>query len=305
MDVTNCRHAPKLSWMKFTKMHGLGNDYVYIDAAKEHVADPADLARKIADRHTGVGGDGLILILPSTVADVRMRMFNVDGTEGEMCGNGVRCVAKYAYDHGLSKSNPIAVETGRGILLIALTLGADGKVASASVDMDKPLLELSDIPVKQGTRGRNPFFSKRGDFEYSLAMEVDGEVVRATFVSMGNPHMVWFVNDVFAIDLATVGPKLENYPAFPNRINVHIAQVVSPTHIKMRTWERGSGLTQACGTGACAVAVAGALTKRTGTKDTQRKVTITLPGGDLQIDWLPNDHVIMTGPATEVFSGEF
>ena len=285
--------------MRFTKMHGLGNDYVYIDATKETVKDPKKLAIKLADRHTGVGSDGLILILKSDKADVKMRMFNADGSEGEMCGNGVRCVAKYAFDHGLSKSNPMKVQTGRGVLSIALQLDAAGKVASATVDMDKPILELDAIPVKQGTLGRNPYFSKKADHLYSLAMKVEGEVVRATFVSMGNPHMVWFVDDISKVDLARIGPDLENYPAFPNRINVHIAQVVSPGHIKMRTWERGSGLTQACGTGACAVAVAGHLTQKT-----KRKITVSLPGGDLAIDWQPSDHVLMTGPATEVFSGE-
>jgi diaminopimelate epimerase len=286
--------------MRFTKMHGLGNDYVYIDGTKETVADPSELARNIADRHFGVGGDGMILILKSDTADVRMRMFNADGSEGEMCGNGVRCVAKYAFDHGLSSANPIKVETGRGVLSIALQLDSTQKVATATVDMDEPMLELDAIPVKQGTLGRNPYFSKQGDHEYALAMEVDGRVVRATFVSMGNPHLVWFVDDVDAIKLDEVGPKLEHYPAFPKRINVHVAQVVSPTHIKMRTWERGSGITLACGTGACAVAVAGALVK-----NTRRQVTVTLPGGDLKIDWQANNRVLMTGPATEVFTGEF
>jgi diaminopimelate epimerase len=287
--------------MRFTKMHGLGNDYVYIDGFAEQIGDINDTARRISDRHFGVGGDGMIAIVPSARADVRMRMFNNDGSEGEMCGNGIRCVAKYAFDHGLAKANPMRVETGRGVLTIALEIGDDGKVTRARVDMDTPILELEQVPVVQGTLGRNAYYKRVRDHEYSLAMEIDGQPVQASFVSMGNPHMVSFVNNLQQIDLPMIGPKLEHYPAFPKRANIHFAEVVSRTHLRMRTWERGTGITLACGTGACAVAVAGVLTGRS-----DRKVTVTLPGGDLDIEWNAADnHVYMTGPATEVFSGEW
>ena len=287
--------------MKFTKMHGLGNDYVYVDGFKEQVAEPETLARAIADRHFGVGGDGLIVILPSEQADVRMRMFNADGSEGEMCGNGIRCVAKYAYDHGLSKHNPLRVETGRGVLSVALTVNAGDLVGAVTVDMDEPILELAKIPVVQGGMGHNAYFAKRADYEYSLAYEIDGKAVRGTFVSTGNPHVVVFVDDVARVDLARHGPKLETYPAFPNRINVHFAQVRSRGEVTMRTWERGSGATLACGTGACAVLVAAALTGRC-----DRTAIVHLPGGDLTIAWDERtNHVSMTGPAAEVFSGDW
>lgn len=303
--VDSLQHRRPLAYrlplhMKFTKMHGLGNDYVYVDGFKEQIDDPEAVARKVADRHFGVGGDGMIMILPSKVADVRMRMFNVDGQEGEMCGNGVRCVAKYAFDHGLAKSNPIRVETGRGVLPIQLELDPAGKVKVATVDMDEPILELEKIGVKQGALGRQPLFTKRGEHEYAIAHEVDGKTTHAVFVSMGNPHLVVFVDDVDAYDLDEHGPTLENYPAFPRKVNVHVAQIVSENELKMRTWERGSGITLACGTGACAVLVAGVLTGRC-----SRDALVHLPGGDLKIRWDEmTNHVFMTGPATEVFSGE-
>ncbi len=290
--------------MKFTKMHGLGNDYVYVNGFTETVKDVNATASMLADRHFGVGGDGMILILPPSSpalkADVRMRMFNADGSEGEMCGNGVRCVAKYAYDHDLSKNNPLKVETGRGVLTIALEV-QNGKVAAATVDMDEPILDLARIPMQQGGAGHNPYFRKKAEHAYSIAHEIDGKTVVLTPVSMGNPHVVVFVDDVDAIDLNIHGPKLENYPAFPKRTNVHFARVQSRNEIKMRTWERGSGITLACGTGACSVLVAGVLTGQT-----DRKSLIHLPGGDLRIEWnQSNNHVFMTGPATEVFNGEW
>jgi diaminopimelate epimerase len=286
--------------MKFTKMHGIGNDYVYVDGSKETVADPAALAREIADRHTGVGGDGLILILPSDKADVRMRMFNADGSESEMCGNGVRCVAKYAYDHNLTKNNPMHIETGRGVLKLALDV-VDDEVETVTVDMGEPILELAEIPVVQGGIGRNAHYKKRGEHGYELAMEIDGNPLVTTFVSMGNPHAVFYVDDVDAIDLPKYGPKLEHYPAFPRRMNVHFVQVLGRDEVKMRTWERGSGITLACGTGACAVAVAGVLQGKT-----DRKVLAHLSGGDLMLEWHEeDDHVYMSGPATEVFTGEW
>jgi diaminopimelate epimerase len=281
--------------MKFTKMHGIGNDYVYVNGFAEHVADPVALARQVSDRHFGIGSDGLILIVPSDRADVRMRMFNADGSEAEMCGNGVRCVAKYAFDHGLNKSNPMKVETGRGVLSLQLHTEA-GKVRQVTVNMGEPILDLPKVPVDAGkviAAGRAQ--------QYRISLMQANDSVEATFVSMGNPHATIYVNDVATVDLPRLGPMIENHPAFPRRINAHFVQVISPTEIIMRTWERGSGITLACGTGACAVAVAGVLTGRTG-----RKVLAHLPGGDLSLEWRESDNnVYMTGPAVEVFNGEW
>jgi diaminopimelate epimerase len=284
--------------MRFTKMQGLGNDYVYVNGFAERVEDPVSLSKSVADRHFGIGGDGLILILPSDKADVRMRMFNADGSEAEMCGNGVRCVAKYAFDHGLSKANPMRVETGNGVLSLSLEL-AGGKVSGVQVNMGSPVLSLQEIPVDPKKVGGGP-----KDVEHLLvvptALRATTEL-KATFVSMGNPHAVSFVPDVAAVDLAIIGPLVEHHAAFPRRINAHWVQVHSPDELTMRTWERGSGITLACGTGACAVAVAGVLTGRTG-----RKVLAHLPGGDLQLEWRESDNnVYMTGPAVEVFNGEW
>ena len=281
--------------MKFTKMHGIGNDYVYVNGFAETVVDPNATAIKVANRHTGIGGDGLILILPSDKADVRMRMFNADGSEGEMCGNGVRCVAKYAYDHGLSRNNPLRVETGRGVLTIAMVVD-NGKVQSATVNMGEPILDLPAIPVD-----REKLVKGSREHEYRLSVAQGNELVDASFVSMGNPHATIYTPDIAKIDLARVGPILENHKAFPRRMNVHFVQVHSPTEVTMRTWERGSGITLACGTGASAVCVSGVLTGRTG-----RKLLAHLPGGDLNLEWRESDNcVYKTGPATEVFSGEW
>lgn len=286
--------------MRFTKMHGIGNDYVYVNGFTETIENPSELARKVSDRHFGIGSDGLILILPSEHADVRMRMFNADGSESEMCGNGIRCVAKYAYDHGLSRNNPMTVETGRGVLRLSLDVEND-KVRTVTVDMGEPILDLEKIPVTQGATGRNALLKRQTDHVYALAMEMDGKEIQATFVSMGNPHATIYVPDISRIDLNHWGPRLEHYPAFPRRMNVHFVQVVSRDEVIMRTWERGSGITLACGTGACAVAVSGVLTGKT-----DRKLLAHLPGGDLLLEWLPDDnHVYMTGPATEVFSGQW
>jgi diaminopimelate epimerase len=287
--------------MKFTKMHGIGNDYVYVNGFEVTVADPSETARKVSHRHFGIGSDGLILILPSDKADVRMRMFNVDGLEGEMCGNGVRCVAKYAYDHGLTKNNPIKVETGRGVLALDLALKG-GKVDQVTVNMSEPILALEKIPVDPS------HLRKVTQYEYEMALDhpkrdqwdLPAECI-ATFVSMGNPHCVIYVPDVNQLELELLGPIVEHHPAFPKRVNAHWATVISPAEVRMRTWERGSGITWACGTGACAVCVAGVLTGRT-----QRKLLVHLPGGDLNIEWRESDNnVYMTGPATEVFSGEW
>jgi diaminopimelate epimerase len=281
-------------------MHGIGNDYVYVNGFEQKVENPAEVAKVVSDRHFGIGSDGLILILPSDKADVRMRMFNADGSESEMCGNGVRCVAKYSFDHGLTKNNPMTVETGRGVLRLSLDV-EDDEVETVTVDMGEPILELDNIPVQQGAAGRNALIKKQSEHVYALAMEIDGKVVEATFVSMGNPHATIYVDDVAKVDLNHWGPKLEHYAAFPKRINVHFVQVVSREEVIMRTWERGSGITLACGTGACAVAVSGVLTGKT-----DRKLLAHLPGGDLLLEWLEEDgHVYMTGPATEVFTGEW
>src|SRR6478672_10698202 len=226
--------------MKFTKMHGIGNDYVYVNGFAEAVADPAQTAQKVADRHFGVGGDGLILILPSDKADVRMRMFNADGSESEMCGNGVRCVAKYAYDHGLTRSNPMRVETGRGVLSLALKTDARNKVEQVTVNMSPPILDLAKIPVD-----REKVVAGAREHEYRLSMAQGNELVDATFVSMGNPPAVIYTPDVKSLDLARIGPPLENHKAFPRRMNVHWVQVVSRDEVLMRTWERGSGITWA------------------------------------------------------------
>jgi diaminopimelate epimerase len=284
--------------MRFTKMHGIANDYIYVNGFVEQVPEPAKTAISISDRHRGVGSDGLILILPPTVAgkaDVRMRMFNADGSEGEMCGNGVRCVAKYAYDHGLSKNNPMRVETGRGVLTLALST-QNGKVEQVTVNMAEPILDLGQIPVD-----REKVVAGTREHEYRLSLAQGNELIDATFVSMGNPHAVIFSGDVKSLDLARIGPPLEHHKAFPRRMNVHWAQVVGRGEVIMRTWERGSGITLACGTGACAVCVAGALTGRT-----DRKILAHLPGGDLTIEWRESDNnVYMTGPATEIFSGDW
>jgi diaminopimelate epimerase len=287
--------------MRFTKMEGLGNDYVYVDCFSQKMpADPAALAQKIADRHFGVGGDGLILICPSERADARMRMFNADGSESEMCGNGIRCVAKFVHDHGIAAKDKLAIETGRGVLTLALEI-AGGKAERIRVDMGEPILESEKIPTTlPGPRVINhpvPACESGADAWFKGA----GLDPRMTCVSMGNPHVVIYCADVTKVPLETVGPALETAAWFPRRINVHFVQVHGPGEVTMRTWERGSGITLACGTGACAVCVAGVLTERTG-----RDVVAHLPGGDLRLEWKDSDnHVYMTGPAREVFSGEW
>ena len=278
--------------MRFTKMHGLGNDYVYVNCFEEKVAEPAKLAIEISDRHRGIGGDGLILIMPSDVADVRMRMFNADGSESQMCGNGIRCVAKYSYDHNLikGKKTSIKVETGRGVLTLGLELDKNDKVEKVCVNMGQPILEPAKIPVEFD-----------GDSVIEKAIDVRNQRMIMTAVSMGNPHAVFFTDDLDSIDIEKVGPRIENHEIFPQRVNAHFVKVNSPDDFTMITWERGSGITLACGTGACACCVAAVLTERCG-----RKVTAHLPGGDLQIEWSQKDNcVYMTGPAVEVFNGEY
>ncbi|WP_296031970.1 diaminopimelate epimerase [Dorea sp.] len=273
--------------MKFTKMHGLGNDYVYVNCFEEKIDNPPAVARFVSDRHFGIGSDGLIMINPSKVADFEMEMYNADGSRGEMCGNGIRCVAKYVYDYGLTDKTQISVETLGGIKYLDLTV-EDGKVALVKVDMGKPELKAELIPIVS-------------DNEQVLdePIEVDGKEYRMTGVSMGNPHTVIYVDDVKNLDLETIGPKFENHERFPKRINTEFVRCIDRHTVEMRVWERGSGETLACGTGACAVAVASILNNLT---DTQ--VTVKLLGGDLQIEWdKEKDRVFMTGPAKVVFDG--
>jgi diaminopimelate epimerase len=290
--------------MRFTKMQGIGNDYIYVDCIRNSPPrDPVKLSQVIGDRHFGVGSDGLILICPSERADVRMRMFNADGSESEMCGNGIRCVAKFAFDHGLTSKNPLTVETGRGILTLSLELHK-GKVSQVTVDMGEPILDAEKIPTTlPGPRVIDYPMKGSGKWAevFRSCPEDPGLEPLMTCVSMGNPHVALYCRDVAKVPLEQAGPVLENAPVFPRRINVHVVQVKSPDEVIMRTWERGSGITLACGTGACAVAVAGVLTGRTG-----RELLAHLPGGDLKLLWSESDnHVYMTGPAVEVFSGEW
>ncbi|MHB1033849.1 MAG: diaminopimelate epimerase [Pirellulales bacterium] len=275
--------------MRFTKMQGAGNDYVYVNAFAETLPDDLpELARRIADRHFGVGGDGLILICPSQTADARMRMFNADGSESEMCGNGIRCVAKYVFDHGLVKKPTLRIETGRGVLSLELEV-RDGLVQRVRVDMGEPILAAEKIPT-----------TLPGDPVTNVPLTAGGRTFPVTCASMGNPHCVAFVDRVDDAWVLQVGPQVEVDPHFPRRVNAEFVQVLSAGEVRMRVWERGSGETLACGTGACAVCVAGALTGRTG-----RKIVAHLPGGDLELEWAADNHVYLTGPAVEVFSGDW
>lgn len=277
--------------MRFTKMQGLGNDYVYVDCFKEPVPhDPAGLSRAISDRHFGVGSDGLILICPSDKADARMRMFNSDGSESEMCGNGIRCVAKYLYDHGIVRKQSLTIETGRGVLAHELEVQG-GAVRQVRVDMGEPILTSARIPT-----------TLPGDPPVNAAVQLPGMgEFRLTCVSMGNPHGITYVEELNDALVHGAGPLLEKHPVFPRKANIEFVRVLAQDEVQVRVWERGSGETMACGTGACAVAVAGVLTKRTA-----RRIVAHLPGGDLQLQWSENDnHVYMTGPAVEVFQGEW
>jgi diaminopimelate epimerase len=274
--------------MRFTKMQGAGNDYIYVDCfAQKMPANPAALSQKMADRHFGVGGDGLILICPSEKADARMRMFNADGSEAEMCGNGVRCVAKYVYEHGIARKPMLSIETGRGVLTLEVETRGD-KVKQVRVDMGEPILEAAKIPT---TLPGNP----------PIEVPLPGYDYKVTCVSMGNPHCVIFVEAITDQHIHVFGPQIERATLFPRKTNVEFVKVNRPDDVTFRVWERGSGETMACGTGSCAVAVACVLTGRT-----QRKITAHALGGDLQLLWSETDnHVYMTGPAIEVFSGEW
>ncbi len=274
--------------MKFTKMHGCGNDYVYVDLFEETVEDAPKLATVVSDRHFGIGSDGVITIGPSEVADFRMRIYNADGSEAEMCGNGIRCVAKYVYDHKLTDKTEIAVETGAGIKTLTL-FTENEKVEQVRVDMGEPILEPSRIPVLSN---KNPVIADPilvGNMEW-----------RMTCVSMGNPHAVVFVKDVASFPIEQFGPLFEKHERFPKKTNTEFVQVISRTEVSMRVWERGSDETWACGTGTCATVMACIMNGYT-----ENKVLVHLRGGDLTIEYDPNTkHIFMTGPATEVFHGE-
>jgi diaminopimelate epimerase len=274
--------------MKFTKMHGIGNDYVYVNCFKEQVEDPSKLAIRVSDRHFGVGSDGLILICPSQVADFRMAMYNADGSEGAMCGNGIRCVAKYVYDYGLTDQTKISVETKSGIKYLDLTL-EDGKVSLVKVNMGAPELDPAKIPVVSDK-----------DRVVADPIQIGEETYQMTCVSMGNPHAVVYLEDVKGLAIETIGPKFENHPCFPDRVNTEFVHVLDEHTVEMRVWERGSGETLACGTGACAVTVASILNGYV-----SGEVTVKLLGGDLKISWDQEENLVyMTGSATVVFDGE-
>ena len=275
--------------MKFTKMQGAGNDYIYVNCFEEKVADPNTAALKVSDRHFGVGSDGLVLIEPSKVADFKMDIYNSDGSQAKMCGNAIRCVAKYVYDNGLTDKDEISLETLSGIKYIKMYI-ENGKVTSARVNMGAPILKSSDIPTLLG-----------GDTVIAQPLEAGGKTVSVTCVSMGNPHCVTYIDDTDSLDIEKIGPVFENHPAFPDRINTEFIQVVSDSCIKMRVWERGAGETLACGTGACAAAVASILNSYCKRGE---DIKVILRGGELKINWTHGGDVYMTGPAETVCTGE-
>jgi diaminopimelate epimerase len=278
--------------MRFTKMHGAGNDYIYFDCFNDPApADPAALSQLVSDRHKGIGGDGIVLITPPSdaSADARMRMFNADGSEAEMCGNAIRCVGKFLYDHNIARKKSLVIQTGRGPL--ALQLDVDGNVCKrARVNMSEPIFDAPSIPT-----------TLPGSPPTNVPIEIAGVMLQVTAVSMGNPHAVAFVPEITDDLVLRIGPMFEKHPAFPRRVNVEFVEVISRTEVRMRVWERGSGETQACGTGACAVCAAGVLTGRT-----DRRIIAHLLGGDLELEWSESDNNIsMTGPAEEVFTGHW
>lgn len=276
--------------LKFTKMHGCGNDYIYFNCFETPVEDPEELSVRISDRHFGVGGDGIVLICPSDKADAKMRMFNIDGSEGKMCGNAIRCVGKYLYDNGIKRCNPLKIDTLSGIKTLNLNIGADGKVDSVRVDMGKAILKPEEIPVKLD-----------GETAVARPVTINGKEYKITCVSMGNPHCVVFTDtDVSELPLEEIGPKFEFDPLFPERVNTEFINVVDKNTLKMRVWERGSGETLACGTGACASVVAACLN---GFCEKDTDITVRLVGGELVIRYT-DEAVTMTGPATVAFTGE-
>ncbi|MGN1188095.1 MAG: diaminopimelate epimerase [Lachnospiraceae bacterium] len=288
--------------MKFTKMQGLGNDYVYVDCTREELATPADVARAVSDRHFGIGSDGLILIKPSKAADFYMEMYNADGSRSAMCGNGIRCVGKYVYDFGLTDKLDVSIETAAGIKYLSLRL-LDGKVSEVRVNMGAPELSPEKIPTT--LEGTEEVIVNGAEDKVRAVLgaklNILGKDYEVSCVSMGNPHVITYVEDEKAIDIEKIGPAFENHPAFPERTNTEFIRVADRKNLYMRVWERGTGETLACGTGACASAVA---TMLNGLCD--RAVTVHLLGGDLQIEWDASDNVVyMTGPAVTVFTGDY
>ena len=277
--------------MKFTKMHGAGNDYIYVDCTQSVIDSPSQVAIDLSDRHFGIGSDGLILIKKSDKADFFMEMYNADGSQGQMCGNGIRCVGKFVYDNGLTDKTTVTIDTLAGVKILELKTGADGKVETARVNMGAPILTSRQIPVVS---------TKEQVIDEPL--NVDGTTYHITAVSMGNPHAIVYMDDLKDLDIEKIGPKFENHIAFPDRINTEFVKVIDRHTLQMRVWERGSGETLACGTGACAVAVASTLN---GLVDEDQPVTVKLLGGDLQILWNRQENLVyMTGSATTVFDGE-
>lgn len=276
--------------MKFTKMHGTGNDYIYVNGLVETIENPAEFAIQYSDRHKGIGSDGLVMILASETCDFRMRMFNADGSESEMCGNASRCIGKYVYDKGLTNKTTLTLETLAGVKALQLFIGADQKVEKVTVDMGEPILDAALIPV---TSDKNRVINEPLAFNSEIQYNI-------TTVSMGNPHAVIFTTDILQLDLPKIGPVIENATIFPRRTNTEFIEVLTNNHVKMRVWERGSGETMACGTGACASVVAGVLNGLI-----SRRTTVELLGGELTIEWKEEDnHVYLTGGATTVFEGE-
>lgn len=276
--------------MKFTKMHGTGNDYIYVNGLVETIENPAEFAIQYSDRHKGIGSDGLVMILASETCDFRMRMFNADGSESEMCGNASRCIGKYVYDKGLTNKTTLTLETLAGVKELQLFIGADQKVEKVTVDMGEPILDAALIPV---TSDKNRVINEPLAFNSEIQYNI-------TTVSMGNPHAVIFTTDILQLDLPKIGPVIENATIFPRRTNTEFIEVLTNNHVKMRVWERGSGETMACGTGACASVVAGVLNGLI-----SRRTTVELLGGELTIEWKEEDnHVYLTGGATTVFEGE-
>lgn len=276
--------------MKFTKMHGTGNDYIYVNGLVETIENPAEFAIQYSDRHKGIGSDGLVMILASETCDFRMRMFNADGSESEMCGNASRCIGKYVYDKGLTNKTTLTLETLAGVKALQLFIGADQKVEKVTVDMGEPILDAALIPV---TSDKNRVINEPLAFNSEIQYNI-------TTVSMGNPHAVIFTSDILQLDLPKIGPVIENAAIFPRRTNTEFIEVLTNNHVKMRVWERGSGETMACGTGACASVVAGVLNGLI-----SRRTTVELLGGELTIEWKEEDnHVYLTGGATTVFEGE-
>ena len=294
--------------MKFTKMHGIGNDYIYVNCFEEKVENPSELSVKLSDRHFGIGADGLILIKPSKIADFCMEMYNADGSQAEMCGNGIRCVGKYVYDYGLTDKESISVETLAGIKYLDFTI-ENGKVSLITVNMGSPELIPSKIPVNVSALTTDNKYTEEADDKkmenneltqvVDKPLVVNGEEYKVTCVSMGNPHCVVYVDDTTSFPLEKLGPEFENHELFPNRVNTEFIQILNRNEVNMRVWERGTGETLACGTGACASTVAGVLNGLT-----DEEITLHLLGGDLKVRWDREENVVyMTGPAKVVFDG--